>query len=47
VELTAFAVELRYDFEFWPDRQTAEKALATVAAVRDAVLAGVPEEARP
>jgi HEPN domain-containing protein len=46
-ELTAFAVELRYDFEFWPDRQTAEKALATVEAVRDAVLAGVPEEARP
>ncbi len=46
-ELTAFAVELRYDFEFWPDRETAEKALATAAAVRDAVLAAVPQEARP
>ncbi|NKB72481.1 MAG: HEPN domain-containing protein [Candidatus Latescibacteria bacterium] len=27
-ELTPYAVQLRYDFEFWPDRDTAEQALA-------------------
>jgi HEPN domain-containing protein len=25
-ELTPYAVQLRYDFEFWPDRETVEQA---------------------
>jgi hypothetical protein len=28
VALTPFAVEARYDFEFWPDRVEAETAVA-------------------
>src|SRR5213594_1202783 len=35
VEMTAYGVELRYDFEFWPDRETAEQALAQALVVRD------------
>src|SRR5438309_8921513 len=26
-ELTPYAVQLRYDFEFWPDREAAEQAV--------------------
>jgi HEPN domain-containing protein len=47
VELTPYAVQLRYDFEFWPDRETAEEALHMAERVRVAVLATVPQEAHP
>jgi len=46
-ELTPYAVQLRYDFEFWPDRETAEQALHIAEHVRAAVLATVPQEAHP
>lgn len=46
-ELTPFAVELRYDFEFWPDAGTVEEAIDTTERVREAVLALVPREAWP
>jgi len=29
-EMSSYAVEMRYDFEFWPDRQTAKRALEEV-----------------
>lgn len=46
-ELTPYAVQLRYDFEFWPDRETAQQALHIADCVRVAVLATLPQEARP
>ena len=46
-ELTAYAVEMRYDFEFWPDRETARHAIETARKVREAILAVVPAEAKP
>jgi HEPN domain-containing protein len=46
-ELTPYAVQLRYDFEFWPDRDTTEQALHIAECVRVAVLAVVPQEAHP
>ena len=47
IELTPYAVQLRYDFEFWPDRETAEQALHIAERVRVAVLAMIPREAHP
>lgn len=32
-ELTPFAVESRYDVEFWPDRETARRAVALASTV--------------
>lgn len=46
-ELTPYAVELRYDFEFWPDEATAREALTLADGVRNVVLTAVPPEARP
>ena len=46
-ELTPYAVQLRYDFEFWPDRETTEQALSIAERVRAAVLATVPQETHP
>ena len=46
-ELTPYAVQLRYDFEFWPDRETTEQAVHIAECVRVAVLASVPQEVRP
>jgi HEPN domain-containing protein len=46
-ELTPYAVELRYDFEFWPDRETGAKAVEQATLVRGAVLSTLPEAARP
>lgn len=47
VELTPYAVQLRYDLEFWPDRETAEKALNLAEQVRTVVLATVPRQTHP
>ena len=47
VEMTAYGVELRYDFEFWPDRETAVEAIERAEQVKAIVLASVPEQARP
>lgn len=37
--LTPYAVEMRYDSEFWPDDQVAEEARTAALAVKDFVLA--------
>jgi len=46
-ELTPYAVEMRYDLEFWPDRATARTAMEVALKVRGAVLVLVPTEVRP
>jgi HEPN domain-containing protein len=46
-QLSSYAVEARYDFEFWPDRQTAQEAVALALEVRRGVLGAVPQAARP
>jgi hypothetical protein len=46
-ELTPYAVELRYDFEFWPDRETSAQAVEQATHVRKAVLSSLPEAAHP
>ena len=46
-ESPPFAVELRYDAGFWPDRDTAAAALAAARNVRSRVVALLPEDARP
>ncbi len=38
-ELTPFAVELRYDIEFWPERSVAEQAVGLAATVYEAASA--------
>jgi HEPN domain-containing protein len=45
--LTPYAVELRYDTEFWPDQARVQQALATVDRVRVAVLSILPPSAHP
>ncbi len=46
-ELTAYAVELRYDAEFWPPQPTAREAVALVEKVRTLILERLPPAARP
>lgn len=46
-ELTPYAVRLRYDLAFWPDRETAEAAILLAEQLRAAVVEAVPEGARP
>jgi len=36
--LTPYAVSLRYDEEFWPDRRTVEEALNMTESIREFVL---------
>jgi HEPN domain-containing protein len=45
--LTPYAVELRYDTEFWPDQAEVRQALAIVDRVRAAVLSVLPPSAHP
>lgn len=42
--LTPYAVELRYDFEFWPTGEAAEAAQRAAVAVRDAIAPNSPNE---
>jgi HEPN domain-containing protein len=37
--LTPYAVDLRYDFEFWPTKEAAQEARTAAIAVRDAIAA--------
>ena len=46
-ELSSYAIGVRYDFEFWPDRRTAQDAVRLAREVRDCVLGVIPERARP
>ena len=43
-ELTPYAVELRYDDEFWPALETARQALNTALAIRDFVIERLPTD---
>lgn len=46
-ELTPYAVELRYDSEFWPTQETAASAEAAARAIRELVLERLPAGLRP
>jgi HEPN domain-containing protein len=46
-EVTDYAVAVRYDFEFWPDQETAAEALNVAEQVRHAVLDTLPPECQP
>lgn len=46
-DLTAYAVELRYDAEFWPPQPTAVEAVKLAEQVRASVLAHMPLDTRP
>ncbi len=46
-QLTDYAVAMRYDFDFWPDRPTAEDALEVSQKVWRIVLAALPENCHP
>ncbi len=43
IPLSPYAVELRYDIEFWPSLQTAQAAHTAAQAVRDFVLDRLPK----
>lgn len=43
-ELTDYAVEMRYDAEFWPDKKTAEQALEQAIKIRGAIIKRLPEK---
>lgn len=45
--LTPYAVQMRYDPEFWPDQVTAQEALDLATQVRAAVLAVLPSSVHP
>lgn len=45
--LTDYAVELRYDVEFWPDKEEAGAALEAVNKVKHSVLSTLPEQMHP
>jgi hypothetical protein len=47
IQLSSYAVEVRYDFEFWHDRQTAQEAIGLALEVCKLVLGAVPPAARP
>ncbi|MGA2985160.1 MAG: hypothetical protein ABSG32_15220 [Terriglobia bacterium] len=46
-ELSSYAVEARYDFEFWPDRRTTQEAIGLASEVRRRALGAVPQAAQP
>jgi len=41
-ELTPYAVELRYDDEFWPSAQVAQQSLKAATSIRDFVFNRLP-----
>ena len=45
--LTDYAVDARYDFDFWPDQTTAEESLQLAERIRALVLDVMPKEAQP
>lgn len=46
-ELTAYAVELRYDAEFWPPQPTAREAVLIAEKVHRVILGTLPPSAIP
>jgi|SRR5438445_10344395 len=45
--LTPYAVQLRYDNDFWPDAPTVQQALEAVERVRAAILLALPQTTHP
>lgn len=45
--LTDYAVELRYDFEFWPEKEDVEAAFEATNKIKRLVLSILPEEIHP
>ena len=45
--LSDYAVVLRYDSEFWPEREEAAEAARSATELRSLVLSKVPAEAKP
>jgi len=45
-ELTPYAVELRYDDEFWPAAATASQALDAALTIKEFVIDRLPSEMR-
>jgi HEPN domain-containing protein len=46
-ELSGYAVELRYDADFWPGLDTAGQAVALAENVRQLIVSTLPAEAKP
>ncbi len=45
--LTDYAVELRYDIEFWPEKEEVEVAFEAADKIKKLVLSNLPEEMHP
>jgi HEPN domain-containing protein len=45
--LTDYAVELRYDVEFWPEMEDLEAAFEAASKIKQLVLSILPEEIHP
>jgi HEPN domain-containing protein len=45
--LTDYAVELRYDVEFWPGKEDARAAFEAASRIRQLVLSILPEDIHP
>jgi HEPN domain-containing protein len=45
--LTDYAVELRYDVEFWPEMEDVEAAFEAASKIKQLVLSILPEEIHP
>ncbi len=46
-EITPYAVAIRYDVTFWPDRETAAEVVRAAEEIRERVPEALPPEARP
>jgi HEPN domain-containing protein len=46
-ELTPYAVQLRYDDEFWPSAETAGQALDSASVIKNFVMDRLPTEMKP
>ena len=45
--LTNYAVELRYDAEFWPEKEEAEAAFVAANKIKQVILSILPEDMHP
>ena len=45
--LTNYAVELRYDVDFWPEKEEAEAAFVAANQIKQVVLSILPEDMHP
>ena len=46
-ELTPYAVELRYDAEFWPSADVTRQAIESALAIRNLVMDRLPTDMKP